>query len=177
MAAALEELDAFGSAPGKAALVRETSAQHFAVPSGDYFEAVRKDSSLVLAPKGGRGNSRAGVPKPSDRPSDRSWAGPSMCAKMEEDAPPHPRNAILRELMATRRYRHVRLLRFEALTQPRWDFHASVKWSAGSWKSDCTHWCYSQCMWDLHWHDLVQALRQTGLTAQPDARGGLGGAL
>ena len=94
------------------------------------------------------------------------WLGPSMCAKLADDAPPHWRNAQVRELLAAGRHPHVSLLRFEALTRSRWDFHSSTKKTGGAWKSDCTHWCYSQCFWDLHFHDMFKALQSMHVQQQ-----------
>ena len=177
MRAALHALDDFAAtAPGRAAVFRETSAQHFPAASGDYHDAVRRDPALVLAPppqvhpptraagsvgargasgfKAARGSGHAGAgPAPQ-----RQWTGPSMCQEISDAAPPHWRNAVVSQLFREGRFRHVRLQPMESLTKPRWAFHASTKWVGGAWKSDCTHWCYSPCFWDGVISDMHTAI-------------------
>jgi hypothetical protein len=191
MGDALRELEAFATAkPGRAAVIVETSAQHFPVPSGDYNDAIRKDPNLVLSstpratserrplmPRagafveqssaahesggrrdsgGGRRHAHSGSGAAAS--AQREWAGPSMCAQIASDAPPHWRNQVVHSLLATGRFPHVKLQPFEALTRPRWDFHAQTKFVGGSWKSDCTHWCWSECMWSEVLSDLHDAI-------------------
>lgn len=177
MSEAIDELDAFGAMPGKVALLRETSAQHFGVPSGDYWDAIRKDPTLVLAPKerdaalsgaasSGRHSGRQrsvgpGADLPPSRQSVRGeWTGPSMCTRSDERTSVHWRNAVVHELLKARRPKHVQLVGFEALTRQRWEYHSTTAWRGNTWKSDCTHFCYSPCMWDLHWLDMVRALQR-----------------
>ena len=172
---ALDDLEAFASIKGNAAIFRETSAQHFPAPSGDYHDALRKDPSLVLASPpqpepaaklNNRGRSSSGRGSGGSRQAaeaPKQWAGPSMCSRIAKDAPRHWRNQIVAELFAERGYSHVRLQPFEELTRGRWDFHSSTKWvggahGRGAWKSDCTHWCYSPCMWELSFSDLYREL-------------------
>lgn len=144
-------LEAFAAQPGKAAVFRETSAQHFKATTGDYHDAVRKDPSLVLAP----------APQPQQQPPQQ-WTGPSMCQRIAETEPPNWRNEALGNLFRRHRYRHVTLQPFEALTRPRWDFHSSTKLGGdGEWRSDCTHFCYSPCFWEESFEDLASALRQS----------------
>lgn len=165
---ALEELEAFGrSQPGvRVSILRETSAQHFPAPSGDYHAAISRDPALVLAD--------------ATRREARQWNGPSMCTPITADAPPHWRNAVVRDLLlaqppAPGRYPHVRLQPFEQLTRRRWDFHSSTKWSGGQWRSDCTHFCYSHCFWSQSFVDLHRALGQHHSHGGAAAGGGGGG--
>ena len=130
------------------AVFRETSAQHFGVPSGDYDDAVAKDGRLVLAKRTGS----AAVSK-----TDRHWVGPSMCQQQAAHARSW-RNVMLHDLLARHHFGHVRVQPFEGLTRERWDYHASTKWSGGKWVSDCTHLCYSQSFWDLSFHELYMTL-------------------
>ena len=168
MAHALDELDAFAALPAKAAVVRETSAQHFPAASGDYHDALRADPTLVLTPTPApapelTSSSERRRPSSSKRGRDggggsREWTGPSMCRQIAAGAPIHWRNAAVRELFEKRGYRHLRLQPFEDLTRGRWDFHSSTRFLGGHWKSDCTHWCYSDCFWQLSFHDLQHVL-------------------
>ena len=151
--AALLDLDAFGQLPGKVAVFRETSAQHFGVPTGDYDEALAKDPTLVLASERAP---TAAARSPTSR-TERQWLGPSMCAKQAKDARSW-RNEMVHDIISRHRLANVHVWPFEEITRERWDMHASTKWSSGRWVSDCTHLCYSQSFWDLSFHDLYVTL-------------------
>ena len=162
MASALDDLERFGQQPGKAAVIRETSAQHFPAPSGDYLDAIRKDPALVRAEgpasvsptvQQQQRKQRGGSGQPQ-----LHWTGPSMCRQIAANAPKHWRNAVIADLLAERRHPHVGMQPFEELTRPRWDLHSVAKRVGNGWKSDCTHWCWSPCFWELSFHDLHQTL-------------------
>ena len=149
MQKALHDLQAFAG-NGRASVIRETSAQHFPVRSGDYNEAIAKDPKLVLA-----NNQEA----EDARDRKKQWLGPSMCKPLGQNISFHWRNRIVHELMKEPGHERVRLQPFEMLTRSRWDYHASIKYSHGQWRSDCTHWCWSPCFWERHFSDLQRALR------------------
>lgn len=175
MTHALRDLERFGRQPGKVAVYRETSSQHFPAPSGDYHEAIRRNP-LVVQAKPPASAKAAGHAKAAGRAKslgrkevqEPTWAGPSMCRQIEKEAPQHWRNAVLSQLLSDRPHPHVHFQPFEALTRPRWDFHSVAKWANGGWKSDCTHWCWSPCFWELSFHDLFQVLSAS--TSQSSAR-------
>lgn len=154
----LAELDAFArSRRGRVSVFREVSSQHFPVPTGDYLEAVKRDPALVVL-----GNRSADGRAASGRGGGRlasgaapSWSGPSMCAPSTETKT-RWRNEVLHGLAAN--VKRVRMQPFEQLTRARWDYHASIRWVGGQFKSDCTHFCYSQCFWERSFHDLFLAI-------------------
>ena len=124
---ALSELEALvARRPHAIGLLRESSAQHYAVRGGDYDAAVRHSRALVEIPK-----------SPDSEPP------PSACAPLADDAPVW-RNQVLRRVVAARRLLpRVAVLPFEALTRPRWDYHSATKRSGFGrstvWAFDCTH--------------------------------------
>lgn len=159
--AALRALDDFAARPGRAAVFRETSAQHFPVASGDYDEAIRRDPMLV------RSSANLTDEDMQTVKVRQRWSGPSMCqALMGQHANATNvqhrswRNGVLHDLYRELAPRHVHLQAFEDLTAERWDYHASTKWSESyrMWISDCTHFCFSPRFWDLSFHSLYKAL-------------------
>ena len=157
---ALADLDAFARRPHKAAVFRETSAQHFPVPSGDYDAALAKDPSLVRV--------RA------EQQGARAWHGPSLCRSHmrggasigasltnESGTAWGWRNAMLREeLGRLPAGSPLRVQPFGERTAERWDYHESVVWQPAtrSWASDCSHFCYSPSFYQLTTHALYQTL-------------------
>ena len=64
------------------------------------------------------------------------------------------RNALLHRVAPVEGPR-VKILPFENLTAPRWEYHNKmVSRKPGVWTSDCTHFCYSPRWWDLTFNDL-----------------------
>lgn len=158
--AALRELDAFGRLPGKVAVFRETSAQHFDAPTGDYDDALRRDPALVLL------NATAELPSDAGGGA-RKWVGPSMCRQGPASASPARgwRNEVMHETIRRLGLEHVFVQPFEEITRERWDYHASAVWNSARrrWASDCTHFCYSPVFWELSAHQLFNTLAKAGL--------------
>ena len=176
--AALRDLAAFARCPGKRAVFRETSAQHFAVPNGDYDDAVARDPRLVRAPT----------------PATRTWRGPSLCTRRSagagaaarrlnaswgplygwrnrmlaeelaglqpELAPAAGGSATAARAAAAAQGPRVRIQPYGALTTERWDMHESVVWQPErrAWSSDCSHFCYSPSFYSLVTHELYRTL-------------------
>ena len=153
---ALHELEEFGRVAGRVAIFRETSAQHFDAPTGDYDDALRRDPSLVLLNRTAelRGDGSA-----------RKWVGPSMCRQASASPARGWRNDVLHETIRQHGLRHVHVQPFEEITRERWDYHASAVWSGSQrrWASDCTHFCYSPAFWELSAHQLYNTLMRAGL--------------
>ena len=172
----LQEMASFGQQSGKAAVFRETSAQHFPVASGDYHihksqrstvhrardiqkklaAAAARDPSLVVVVRNGtRGDGK--------KDQLREWHGGSFCAARSSSSPPVSwRNQVVHDVLKRESLTHaVAIQPFEKLTAPMWDYHKVPVWSKGRWTSlDCTHFCYSPRFWDRSFHDLYHALRR-----------------
>lgn len=148
----LREMAAFGRRADTAAVFRESSAQHFAVESGDYHEALRRDPSLVVLAR--NTTSQAGV-----RERWHEFHGASFCRPRAQPTILTWRNRVLHELLAREGWQDaVAIQPFEQLTATRWDYHLHPVGRNGRWSSDCTHFCYSPRFWDRSFHDLYVAL-------------------
>lgn len=167
MAALLAEMGALGRRAGFAAVFRETSAQHFDAPSGDYHDAIKRNPSLVVvrAPRKQRlrtthNRTPDGRDSGSSHPSVEEFLGPSFCRA--HASPAHARswhNQVVHELVATAPHAAaVAIQPFEQLTSGLWAFHAHPVHRGGKWVTDCTHFCYSPRFWDRSFHDLYIAL-------------------
>jgi len=139
-----EQLDAFAQLPGRAAVFRETSAQHF-IGTGSYAGAEQSH------PKAGT--------------SCRCEAmGEAVLWKNDITA----LNGVIHKLATE--FPHVRVLPFYNLTAPRFDMHEEQYCGYEQMRSDpensgsccdCTHMCHTPQFWRHFFHQLHGVLGET----------------
>ena len=148
------QLDAFASLPGKAAIFRETGAQHFS-GTGSYA---------------------------GDRQAHPKIAKGCHCAPMSDEVRRHNDvtrfNDVVHRLAA--RHPRVRVLPFYDITAPRHDMHegafcafgqARVEPNVQRFCCDCTHYCHTPQLWRHVFAALYDVLGKTRVrdTPQRDA--------
>jgi len=138
------QLNEFAQLPGRAAVFRETSAQH-CVGTGSYAGAEQS-------------HPRAGTP--------------CRCEAMQPEVLWHnditALNGVIHSLAAE--FPHVRVLPFYNLTAPRFDMHEEQYCGYEQMRSDptnsgsccdCTHMCHTPQLWRHFFHSLHGALADT----------------
>jgi len=146
-------LDALAAQPGKAVLYSETGAQHFKASD----------------PRGYATGEWEGRDMSTDA---------SCTCKPIEDFNVNARNRVLRSVLMSGKFPHIRTLPFYDLTRPRWRWHfGNCTHRPNGWNyhtcCDCTHFCFSPAMWHAHLHSVKQELLQaTGIRSwtRPDPR-------
>ena len=159
---ALRQLDAFArTRPGRRAVFREVSIQHFAAPdgSGSYHTAAAKDEGLVRPTQGA-----APLSQPC-QPLAQNQAEGSSSGHGHGSGSAGPiawQNQLLHRAIAEMGHdARVRIQPFDELTRPRWEFHLGTKSiftghqdGVKHFAYDCTHFCYSPAFWDASFRDL-----------------------
>lgn len=147
---ALRQLQGFARRRhGRAAIIRQISAQHFNSDGGSYLTAKAQSDSLVKLVNGSTPTTEPCKPLGGD---SSSWYNTVMRRALDETV-----GEVAHALL-------VRLQPFEELTKPRWDFHIGTKTSDTVRRGvrevvfDCTHFCYSPSFWDASLYQLYTTL-------------------
>jgi hypothetical protein len=151
---ALAELEDFARRrPGRLAVIREVSTQHFAADDGTYEGARARNLSLVQQTNGNKVPMKPCLPLRRRDAARASW-----------------RTRIVRQEVGAVRQTNrsvVMLLPFEKRTQLRWDYHVARKSiftgighdGVKHYVYDCTHLCYSPHFWQAALDDLARTLK------------------
>ena len=147
----LRDLNRFALRPGKVAIFRETSVQHFASSTGDFHDAVGEDPALSKSSASARRRTKERARLPAFE------SNVSFCRQRRKQHISW-RNALLRRIAPTEAPL-VKVLAFENLTASRWEYHgAPVPTGASTWASDCTHFCWSPRWYDVCFHYIYELL-------------------
>eukprot|EP00966_Prymnesium_polylepis_P015017 346915-Prymnesium_polylepis.1 len=159
------QLNEFGARPGKLALYREVPLQHFQgtghYDAGAYSRRYGKDAAARASCEceAQEQQYNRGVRNATWWPCDRNKRCPT----------PRGMNDLFRNL--TRRFPHVRLVPFEALTRPRHKTHVGADKGANC---DCTHSCWTPEFADAFATGLYgvieEGLRERVVESLSDAR-------